>query len=201
MFDMCLIRNKSVNRKLKRVFDVSLAFFLLILLIPIFIFISILIKLDDGGPILFWSKRYGQNKIFFWMPKFRSMSTDTPLIDTKSLKNQNTYVTVVGKFLRMTSLDELPQFLCVLSGKMSLVGPRPALCTQKDLIELRDKKSINLLKPGITGHAQINGRDNISLTKKVSLEVEYMENHDICFDIKILLITIFGLRWLKDISH
>ena len=198
---MCIVKNKKVNIIVKKIIDVSAAIFLLIILLPVFVIISILIKIDDGGPILFWSKRYGQKKKFFWMPKFRSMSTNTPIIDTKSLSDQNIYITGIGKLLRKTSLDELPQFFCVLTGEMSLVGPRPALFTQDDLIKLREKNFINFLKPGITGHAQINGRDNISLDQKVVLEVEYMKNHDICFDIKILLITIFGLKWLKDISH
>lgn len=198
---MCVIKNKKLNNLLKRFLDIIISFFSLILLIPVFIIISILIKINDGGPILFWSKRYGKNKIFFWMPKFRSMLINTPLVDTRRLKEQNHYVTGIGKYLRKTSLDELPQLFSVLIGKMSIVGPRPALCTQDDLIILRDKNFINILKPGITGFAQINGRDNISIDKKVSLEVEYRENHDICLDIKILLITIFGLKWLKDISH
>ena len=198
---MCVIKNKKLNNTLKRFLDIIISLFLLILLMPVFIIISILIKINDGGPILFWSKRYGKNKIFFWMPKFRSMLINTPLVDTRGFKDQQYFVTGVGKFLRKTSLDEVPQFFSVLIGKMSIVGPRPALCTQHDLILLREKKFINALKPGITGFAQINGRDNISIDKKVSLEQEYKENHDICLDIKILLITVFGLKWIKDISH
>ena len=166
-----------------------------------FMIISFLIITDDRGPIIFWSKRFGKEKKLFWMPKFRTMSLNTPLVDTKGLKNQEVYVTRIGKLLRKTSFDELPQLFSVFIGKMSMVGPRPALCTQKDLIDLREKKSINSIMPGITGYAQINGRDNITLSKKISLEIEYMKNNDICLDVKILLTTIFGLKWLKDISH
>ena len=198
---MCLIKNKKVNNIIKRLLDVSAAILILFLLMPVFMIISFLIIIDDRGPIIFWSRRFGKEKKLFWMPKFRTMSLNTPLIDTKGLKGQEVYVTRIGNFLRKTSLDELPQFLSVLTGKMSMVGPRPALCTQNDLIDLREKNSINSIRPGITGYAQINGRDNINLSKKISLEIEYMKNHDICFDIKILLTTVFGLKWLKDISH
>ena len=198
---MCLVKNKFLNVILKRLIDLISSFLLLFLLSPLILVIAVLIKFDSQGPILFWSNRFGRNKFFFNMPKFRSMSIDTPLIDTNNLKDSSKFVTKFGNFLRNTSLDEIPQLICVIRGDMSLVGPRPALFTQNDLINLRDKYEINSLKPGITGLAQINGRDNLSIEKKVSLEVEYMKNHDICVDIKILLITIFGLKWLKDISH
>ena len=198
---MCLIKNLKITSQLKRIMDIVTSLFLLVILIPIFIIIAIFIKLDGDGPILFWSKRFGKNKILFLMPKLRTMHVDTPIIDTNSLKQTKVYITKTGRFLRKTSLDELPQLICVLIGKMSLVGPRPALFTQQDLIHLRDKNLINSLKPGITGFAQINGRDSISIQKKVSLEYEYLKKHDICFDIRILFITVFGLKWLKDISH
>lgn len=198
---MCLVKNKFFNMILKRLLDIFSSFFLLVLLSPLIIIIAILIKCDSQGPVLFWSIRFGKNKSLFKMPKFRSMSLDAPIVDTKNLKDSYKFVTKIGKFLRITSLDEIPQLLSVIKGDMSLVGPRPALYTQNDLIDLRDKYEINTFRPGITGFAQINGRDNLSLKKKVSLEVEYMKNHDICLDIKIILITIFGLKWLKDISH
>ena len=198
---MCLVKNKFFNMILKRLLDIFSSFFLLVLLSPLIIIIAILIKCDSQGSVLFWSIRFGKNKCLFKMPKFRSMSSDAPIVDTKNFKDSYKFVTKIGKFLRITSLDEIPQLFSVIKGDMSLVGPRPALYTQDDLIDLRDKYQINSFRPGITGFAQINGRDNLSLKKKVSLEVEYMKNHDICLDIKIILITIFGLKWLKDISH
>lgn len=198
---MCVIQNIKINNIIKRLLDIIISFLLLIILIPVFILIVVFIKIDSNGDVIFWSQRFEKNKKLFLMPKFRTMRKNTPIVDTKSLKETNSYVTKVGRFLRKTSLDELPQLFSVLIGKMSLVGPRPALFTQIDLINLRDKKLINNFKPGITGLAQINGRDNISLEKKVSLEYEYTQKHDICFDIKILFITIFGFKWLKDISH
>jgi len=198
---MCVIKNLKINNIIKRLIDIVISFLLLIMLIPLLILIFIIIKIDSNGKVIFWSKRFGKNKNLFLMPKFRTMKINTPITDTKSLKDTNSYVTTVGRLLRKTSLDELPQLFSVLTGKMSLVGPRPALFTQIDLIDLRDKKLINNFKPGITGLAQINGRDRISIEKKVSLEYEYTQNHDICFDIKILFITVFGFKWLKDISH
>ena len=135
------------------------------------------------------------------MPKFRSMINETPITDTRNLKNSSNFVTKFGKFLRNTSIDEIPQLLSVLKGEMSLVGPRPALYTQNNLVQLREKHDINFLKPGITGLAQINGRDNITLHQKVEYDREYQQKHNFCIDIKILFKTIVGLKWLKDISH
>ncbi len=198
---MCIIKGNKINLLVKRVFDFFLSFLLLLILTPFIIIIGILIKIDSKGPIFFWSKRYGKNKIFFYMPKFRSMAYNTPLVDTKNLQNSEDFVTKLGKFLRTTSIDEIPQLYSVLKGDMSLVGPRPALFTQNDLIQMRDKFSINFLKPGITGLAQINGRDNITLNKKVKFDKEYLNNRNFCLDLKILFITIYGLKWLKDISH
>ncbi len=198
---MCLIQGKKFNYLIKRFFDIFFSFLFLTLLLPFIFLIAILIKVDSKGPILFWSKRFGANKDLFYMPKFRSMKNETPVIDTQNLKNSSNYVTKFGKFLRNTSIDEIPQLFSVLKGDMSLVGPRPALYTQNNLIQLREKHDINVLKPGITGLAQINGRDNITLNEKVGYDREYLKNQNFCFDIRILFNTIYGLKWLKDISH
>ena len=198
---MCLIKGKKFNYFIKRFFDIFFSFLLLTFLLPFILLIAILIKVDSKGPVLFWSKRFGVNKDLFYMPKFRSMKNDTPVIDTQNLKNSSNYVTKFGKFIRNTSIDEIPQLFSVLKGDMSLVGPRPALYTQNNLIQLREKYDINVLKPGITGLAQINGRDNITLNKKVEYDREYLKNQNFCIDIKILYNTIYGLKWLKDISH
>lgn len=198
---MCFIKNQYVNNYLKRFLDIFISLFFLIIFLPLFILVGIIIKFDSEGPVLFWAKRFGKNKCLFLMPKFRTMKLGTPIIDTDNFKKPELYLTKFGKFLRKTSLDEIPQLYSVIIGDMSLVGPRPALFNENELIELRDKKKINSLKPGITGFAQINGRDKISKDKKVSLDYEYLEKINFCFDIKILLITIFKLKWLKDISH
>ena len=166
---MCLIKGKKFNYLTKRFFDIFLSFLFLTLLLPFIFLIAILIKVDSKGPILFWSKRFGANKDLFYMPKFRSMKNETPIIDTQNLKNSSNYVKKFGKFIRNTSIDEIPQLFSVLKGDMSLVGPRPALYTQNNLIQLREKHDINVLKPGITGLAQINGRDNITLNEKLDM--------------------------------
>ena len=186
---------------MKRFLDLSVSLFCLVAFMPVLLLISILIKLDSKGPILFWAKRFGKDKNIFLMPKFRTMKLGTPIIDTDSFNNPQLYVTKFGKFLRKTSFDEIPQLYSVFLGHMSLVGPRPALFNELDLINLRDSKMINSLKPGITGYAQINGRDKISKEKKVSLDYAYLLKADLCFDLLILFTTIFRLKWLKDISH
>lgn len=198
---MCLIKGKKLNSFIKRVFDIFFSLLFLLFFLPFIFLTSILIKIESQGPVLFWSKRFGKNKCFFYMPKFRSMVKGTPVIDTKNLKNSSDYVTKIGKFIRKTSIDEIPQLFSVLKGEMSLVGPRPALYTQNNLIQLREKHDINILKPGITGLAQINGRDNITLDEKVEYDREYVKNQSFCIDIKILFDTICGFKWLRDISH
>ncbi len=198
---MCIIKNKFFYIFLKRFLDLSVSLFCLVTFMPILLLISCLIKLDSKGPILFWAKRFGKDKNIFLMPKFRTMKLGTPIIDTDSFNNPQLYVTKFGKFLRKTSFDEIPQLYSVFVGHMSLVGPRPALFNELDLINLRDSKLINSLKPGITGYAQINGRDKISKEKKVSLDYAYLLKADLCFDLLILFTTIFRLKWLKDISH
>ena len=176
---------------MKRIFDLIVAFFLLLALLIVFLLVSILTIITSKGSILHWSKRIGKNNKIFKMPKFRTMSIYTPIMATHLLENNDPYLTPSGRFLRSTSLDELPQLFSVLKGDMSLVGPRPALFNQDDLIALRTEMGVDKLLPGITGWAQVNGRDELSIFDKVSLDVEYLNRQSFWFDIKILLMTIF----------
>lgn len=186
---------------MKRLFDIvvsiiALCFFCL----PIF-FISILVKLTSNGPIFYWSDRIGKNNNIFRMPKFRTMSNDTPILATHLLNNPDRYLTPIGKFLRKSSLDELPQLLNVLNGNMSLVGPRPALYNQYDLIKLRTERGIHKLIPGITGWAQINGRDELPIPIKVDYDFYYLNNKSFFFDLKILWLTIVKVLKKEGVSH
>lgn len=175
----------------KNILDFLLSFLLIILLIIPCIFISIFSCFDDPGPIFFTQKRYGINKSFFNLYKFRTMKVSTPHdTPTHLLKNPEQYITRVGKFLRKTSLDELPQLLNILVGQMSFIGPRPALWNQDDLISERDKYGANGVKPGLTGWAQINGRDELPIDVKAKLDGEYVKNMSFLFDIKCVIGTI-----------
>ena len=161
--------------------------------------IALLVRLESPGPALYWSQRYGAHGVLFSMPKFRSMAIGTPEVATHLLTGGASRVTRVGRVLRSSSLDELPQLLSVLAGKMSLVGPRPALFNQYDLMELRRSAGIDRLRPGITGWAQINGRDNLSLEAKVEYEVEYLKRRSFLFDLQIMARTL--VRGSKDVTH
>ena len=185
----------------KRSLDILLSLIAAAIFIIPCLIIAILIKATSPGPIFYVSKRVGQNGKLFTMPKFRTMRTDTPELATDKLGDPTTYLTPIGGFLRKTSLDELPQIISVLLGHMSLVGPRPALFNQTDLITQRQKRGIDNLRPGITGWAQVNGRDDIELDIKVQLDAEYMARQSLWFDIKIMLITIYAVVGRKDISH
>jgi len=186
---------------MKRSFDLLFSSFaLLLLILPIFI-IAFLVKITSPGPIIHWSKRIGRNNHLFMMPKFRSMHVGAPNKATHLLSNPGLYVTNFGRLIRLTSLDELPQLISVIKGDMSLVGPRPALISQNDLIELRIKSGVDNLLPGITGWAQINGRDKLSINEKVKLDKEYMVKQNIFFDIKILWLTILSIRNQDEVSH
>lgn len=173
----------------------------MILLIPLFLIIAISIRLTSNGPILYWSDRVGVNNKIFKMPKFRTMEVNTPEVATHLLKNPENFLSPLGSFLRKTSLDELPQLFSILNSQMSFVGPRPALFNQDDLIDLRTKKGINQLMPGITGLAQINGRDELSIPEKVELEVEYLERKNFWLDLKILWLTLVRVLHIKGVSH
>ena len=186
---------------MKRLFDLFLVILLgIIVFIPSLI-IALLIKLDSKGPILYWSKRVGRNNELFQMPKFRSMRTGTPVVATHLLTNPETHLTSFGKILRKTSLDEIPQLLTILNGNMSFVGPRPALFNQQELIELRTNNQVHKLVPGITGWAQVNGRDEISIEQKVFLDVEYSNRKSFLFDLFIIFKTIWIVLRSKNISH
>ena len=165
------------------------------------IIIALLIVLGSKGPIFFWSDRVGKNNIVFKMPKFRTMYVDAPNLATHLLNNPEKYLTSIGSFLRKTSLDEIPQLWSVFVGNMTFVGPRPALFNQYDLIELRNKNGISSLLPGITGWAQINGRDGISIQDKVKLELIYVNNKSILFDFKILVLTLLKVLQKEGINH
>ena len=159
------------------------------------------IKLSSKGPVLYWSKRVGQNNIIFNMPKFRTMQICAPSVATHLLSDPEKFLTPIGGFLRRTSLDELPQLFSILEGSMSFVGPRPALFNQDDLINLRSDSGISRLKPGVTGWAQINGRDDLSIQKKVEFEKEYLKKMSFVFDLKIIWLTFFKVFKRDGISH
>ena len=176
---------------MKKIFDFFLGLISLVLfLIPMF-FIVIAIRLSSKGSSIYWSDRIGKNNKIFKMPKFRTMRIETPTVATNLLNNPESHLSPIGGFLRASSLDELPQIFMVLKGHMSFVGPRPALYNQYDLIALRKEKGVDKLRPGITGWAQVNGRDELSISDKVSLDVEYLNRQSFWFDIKILWMTFF----------
>ena len=179
---------------LKRFFDIILSFIgLAVLAIPMII-LALIVKLDSKGPVLFWQKRVGLHKETFMMPKFRSMYTETPAeMPTHLLNDPQRWITPVGKIYRKLSLDELPQILCILTGKMSIIGPRPALWNQFDLIEERDKYGANDVRPGLTGWAQINGRDELEIPVKAKLDGEYVEKMSFLFDCKCFFGTILAV--------
>lgn len=174
----------------KRFIDFILSLIGGILLLPVFLIISLAVVIDDPGPVIFKQKRVGKGKKLFWLHKFRSMKVNTPDIPTHLLENPEQYITRVGKFLRKTSLDELPQVYDILFGKMSIIGPRPALWNQDDLVAERDKYGANDIKPGLTGWAQINGRDELEIPEKARLDGEYVEKMSFLFDCKCFFGTI-----------
>ena len=186
---------------MKRLFDLFIGIMLLVVLITPILFIIILVRVTSKGPSFYWSDRVGRNNIIFKMPKFRSMRVGTPTIATHLLDNPDSFLSPIGSFLRRSSLDELPQLYSILKGDMSFVGPRPALFNQDDLIAFRSKKGVNKLLPGITGWAQINGRDKLSIPDKVALDVEYMQRQSFLFDIKILWMTFLKVAKQDGVSH
>jgi O-antigen biosynthesis protein WbqP len=186
---------------MKRVFDLVLALCIAVpLLFPVIV-IALIVKVTSRGPILYWSDRVGRHNKIFKMPKFRSMRIGTPAVATHLLNDPDTYLTPVGAFLRRSSLDELPQLWSILRGDMSFVGPRPALFNQDDLIELRSKYGVDTILPGLTGWAQVNGRDEISIADKVALDFEYFRRQSLFFDVKILWMTWVKVIRRDGISH
>jgi O-antigen biosynthesis protein WbqP len=186
---------------MKRLFDIVTVLFLLGLLGLPFLIIAVLIKIGSRGPILYWSDRVGVNNTIIKMPKFRTMVVNTPPIPTHLLENPDSWVTGIGSVLRKYSLDELPQLWSILKGDMSFVGPRPALFNQDDLIALRTKKGIHKLIPGITGWAQINGRDELPIPRKVEYDEFYMNQQSFFFDLKILSLTLLKVLKAQGVKH
>ena len=186
---------------MKRLFDLLLGVAILMLLVVPILLIAIDIRLTSKGPALYWSDRVGSNNKIFKMPKFRSMLIGTPAVATHLLDNPDAYLSPIGDFLRRSSLDELPQLFSVLKGDMSFVGPRPALFNQDDLIALRTEKGVDKLLPGITGWAQVNGRDELSIPNKVALDAEYLNRQSFWFDIKILWMTLLRVVNRDGVSH
>ena len=186
---------------MKRAFDLFLALLALVVLAVPLLLIAFLVKLSSRGPILYWSDRVGRNNTVFRMPKFRSMKADTPTVATHLLQNPESCLTPVGGLLRQSSLDELPQLWSILKGDMSLVGPRPALYNQQDLIELRTRCGVHRLRPGLTGWAQVNGRDDLPIAQKVKLDLAYMGRQSLLFDAKIILLTMLRVAQRDGVSH
>lgn len=186
---------------MKRLFDIVVALIIFGLLFVPMVIIAAMIKVTSRGPVLFWSDRVGKNNKIFRMPKFRTMHTDTPDVATHLLKDPDEYLTPVGPFLRKYSLDEFPQIWSVLTGDMSIVGPRPALYNQDDLIELRTNKGIHQIVPGITGWAQVNGRDILTIPVKVDYDEHYMLNRSFFFDLKILWMTFLKVVSSEGVRH
>ena len=186
---------------MKRIFDLLISFVAMFVLSAPMLVIALLVKLTSPGPVLYWSDRVGINNTIFRMPKFRTMRINTPAVATHLMKNPDVYLTLIGSFLRRFSLDELPQLYSVLKGDISFVGPRPALFNQDDLIELRTGKGIHKLIPGITGWAQVNGRDELPIPVKVEFDEYYLKNRSFLFDMKILWMTFFNVISSKGITH
>ena len=186
---------------MKRIFDALLVIIVTILLVVPIILTAIAVRITSKGNVLYWSDRVGKNNKLFKMPKFRSMLIETPAVATHLLDNPDSYLSPIGSFLRRTSLDELPQLFSVLKGDMSFVGPRPGLFNQDDLIALRKEKGVDKLLPGITGWAQVNGRDILSVTDKVDLDEVYMQRQSFWFDMKILWMTFLRVMKRDGVSH
>jgi O-antigen biosynthesis protein WbqP len=186
---------------MKRALDVAGGLAGLVLLSPLLLALGLAVRLDSPGPALHWSKRVGRRNAVFLMPKFRTMRTGAPDVATHLLGDPDRWITPLGRFLRRTSLDEIPQLWSVLKGDMSLVGPRPALFNQDDLVALRTAAGIDVLRPGLTGWAQINGRDELPIPEKVALDAEYLRRRSLAFDLRI----IFGTAWAaltgRGVSH
>jgi len=186
---------------MNRPFDCILSFIALATLSIPMLLTALAIKLTSRGPVLYWSNRVGKNNIIFKMPKFRTMRTDTPAVATHLLGNPDNWLTPIGKFLRKSSLDELPQLFSIISGDMSIVGPRPALFNQDDLINLRTAKGVHLLTPGLTGWAQINGRDELPIPVKVDFDEYYLKNRTFFLDMQIIFMTLVKVLRREGIQH
>jgi len=185
----------------KRLFDLLLSALAVIVLALPLLAVALAVKLTSPGPVLYWSDRVGRNNRIFRMPKFRSMRTGTPAVATHLLKDPDVWLTPIGAFLRKTSLDELPQLWSILAGDMSIVGPRPALFNQDDLVALRTERGVHELMPGLTGWAQVNGRDELPIPQKVALDAEYLRRRSFLFDLRILWLTVVKVLKRDGVSH
>ncbi len=192
---------KDCRQNLKRFFDLVFAIILFIVLLLPMLLIAIAVRTTSEGSVLYWSDRVGIDNEIFKMPKFRTMRIDTPAVATHLMNDPNAYLSPIGGFLRRSSLDELPQLITIIKGDMSLVGPRPALFNQYDLITLRKKKGLHQLLPGLTGWAQVQGRDELPIPKKVELDVEYLERKSFLFDLKILWMTLIKVIKSDGVTH
>jgi len=199
--DQQLKKSADAYLKMKRIFDLLLALTATGLLILPILVTAMLVKLTSKGPALYWSDRVGRDNKIFKMPKFRSMKVDTPAVATHLLSDPKSVLTPVGDFLRKSSLDELPQLWSILIGDMSFVGPRPALYNQDDLVALRTVKGVDKLMPGLTGWAQVNGRDELPIPQKVALDVEYLKHQSLWLDIKIIWLTFIKVVKKDGVSH
>jgi O-antigen biosynthesis protein WbqP len=186
---------------MKRLFDLAVALVATVFLALPIVFVALAVRLTSPGPALYWSDRVGRHNRIFKMPKFRSMRIDTPAVATHLLQNPDQWLTPVGSFLRKSSLDELPQLWSILKGDMSFVGPRPALFNQDDLIAFRTEKGVHELVPGLTGWAQVNGRDELPIPQKVALDAEYLQRQSLRFDLKILWMTALKVLSRDGVSH
>lgn len=189
------------GRGLKRVFDLVLGLCASVVLALPVVIVGLMVRLTSKGPVLYWSDRVGKDNKIFRMPKFRTMQIGTPAVATHLLKDPNAYLTPIGSFLRKTSLDELPQLWSILTGEMSFVGPRPALFNQDDLIAMRTQYGVHELVPGLTGWAQVNGRDELPIADKVKLDVEYLQRQSLRFDIRILWLTFLKVLRQEGVAH
>ena len=186
---------------MKRLFDLVLAVLIAVILAVPMLLVAMAVKLTSRGPALYWSDRVGRHNRIFRMPKFRSMRIGTPAVATHLLKDPKVYLTSIGSFLRKSSLDELPQLWSILVGDMSFVGPRPALFNQDDLVALRTERGVHELVPGLTGWAQVNGRDELPIPEKVELDVEYLRRRSLLFDLYILWLTAVKVVRRDGVSH
>ncbi len=186
---------------MKRFLDILLVVLFAPIWLPVYCLVFMLVIICSGFPVIYWSKRVGKDNVIFSMPKFRTMRLDTPIVATDLLTNPQQYLIPLGGFLRKTSLDELPQLLSVLRGQMSIVGPRPALFNQDQLIQQRSALGIDLLKPGLTGWAQVNGRDELSIPEKVAYDYEYLQRQSLLFDAKIIWFTILKVLRSDGVAH
>lgn len=186
---------------LKRTFDIVVAGAALAVVWPVLLALAVAVRLTSPGPAIHWSRRVGRSNRMFAMPKFRSMRTDTPDVATHLLENPGQWITPIGSFLRRSSLDELPQLWSVLIGDMSLVGPRPALFNQDDLVALRTEAGVHHLRPGVTGWAQVNGRDELPIPEKVKLDAEYLARRSFGFDLAIIMATARTALFARGVSH